>query len=150
MFVAVSHRTWNFPRSVFRRVASGDHPTHFTLAAVEQRSGQIVGYAHCALEDEAGHPELYIAHLKVGRDHQGHGLGAGLIDAAEQWAKQRRAWTFRKTSLTVLKNNLKAKQCYEKSRFRVVRESKASFPAKEHRKPEHWIPEWQTMVRTIG
>ena len=50
-------------------------------------------------------------------------------------------------SLTVLKTNLKAKRCYQKSRFGVVRESEASFPAEEHRKPGHVIPVWQRMER---
>ena len=127
---------------------SGNHPTHFTLAAVEQNSGNVVGYVHCSLlTDKAGHSELHIAHLKVGREHQGRGLGAGLIDAAEQWAKHGRGWKFTKMSLTVLKTNLKAKRCYQKSRFGVVRESEASFPAEEHRKPGHVIPVWQRMER---
>jgi ribosomal protein S18 acetylase RimI-like enzyme len=130
-------------------VVSGNHPTHFTLAAVEQRSEQVVGYVHCTLGEETNHPKLNIAHLKVGRDHQGQGLGAGLIDAAEQWAKQRRGWSCSKSTLTVLKNNLKAKRCYEKSRFRFVRESEASFPPEEHTKPEDEVPVWQRMIRTI-
>ena len=108
---------------VIELLASGGHPSSFTLPAVSQQTCNLAGYVHASVADKT----LTIKHCKVDRPHQGRGLGGLLIEAAEKRAEHLGA-AISKVQLTVLETNEPARKCYAKSGFQVCGESPSIFP----------------------
>eukprot|EP00438_Fugacium_kawagutii_P014546 Skav232289 [mRNA] locus=scaffold882:340698:341765:- [translate_table: standard] len=118
-------------------VVSGRNPEHFTLPLVETKTKNIVGYVHATYTPEE--KEMSIAHVKVDSEHTGKGLGGLLIDAAEDHSKFL-GWTCKKTYLSVLKANVRARRCYAKAGFRFESCDPALWGAKKHP-----ASEWQRL-----
>eukprot|EP00434_Breviolum_minutum_P036491 symbB.v1.2.032334.t1/scaffold3871.1/size59034/5 len=74
---------------------------------------------------------MAIAHVKVDDEHMGQGLGGLLIDAAEDYSKSV-GWQCRKTYLSVLKANARARRCYSKAGFKFESSSVARWGSKGH------------------
>ncbi|CAE7318327.1 unnamed protein product, partial [Symbiodinium sp. KB8] len=94
------------------RLASAACPSGFTLPAVSRETRTVAGYVHATFDSEI----LKIRQCKVGRDHQGKGLGGLLLQAAEERARKLGS-SFRTVKLTVLDSNEPAKKCYAKAGF---------------------------------
>eukprot|EP00438_Fugacium_kawagutii_P014539 Skav232282 [mRNA] locus=scaffold882:286456:287523:- [translate_table: standard] len=118
-------------------VVSGRNPEHFTLPLVETKTKNIVGYVHATYTPEK--KEMSIAHVKVDSEHTGKGLGGLLIDAAEDHSKFL-SWTCKKTYLSVLKANVRARRCYAKAGFKFESCDPALWGAKKHP-----ASEWQRL-----
>eukprot|EP00438_Fugacium_kawagutii_P014559 Skav232302 [mRNA] locus=scaffold882:493062:494126:- [translate_table: standard] len=110
-------------------VVSGRNPEHFTLPLVETTTKNIAGYVHATYTPEK--KEMAIAHVKVDSEHIGKGLGGLLIDAAEDHSKFL-GWTCKKTYLSVLKANVRARRCYSKAGFKFESGDTALWGPKEH------------------
>eukprot|EP00438_Fugacium_kawagutii_P014557 Skav232300 [mRNA] locus=scaffold882:453582:454649:- [translate_table: standard] len=110
-------------------VVSGRNPEHFTLPLVETKTKNIAGYVHATYTPEK--KEMAIAHVKVDSEHIGKGLGGLLIDAAEDHSKFL-GWTCKKTYLSVLKANARARRCYLKAGFKFESSDTALWGPKEH------------------
>ena len=108
---------------VIEALASGGHPSSFTLPAVSKQTRNLAGYVHASVADNT----LTIKHCKVDRPHQGRGLGGLLIEAAERRTEHLGA-AVSKVQLTVLETNEPARKCYAKSGFQVCGESPSIFP----------------------
>eukprot|EP00438_Fugacium_kawagutii_P014532 Skav232275 [mRNA] locus=scaffold882:180523:184838:- [translate_table: standard] len=123
-------------------VVSGRNPEHFTLQLVETKTKNIAGYVHATYTPEK--KEMAIAHDS---EHIGKGLGGLLIDAAEDHSKFL-GWTCKKTYLSVLKANARARRCYLKAGFKFESGDTALWRPKEHPASEwgpkeHPASEWQ-------
>eukprot|EP00438_Fugacium_kawagutii_P014545 Skav232288 [mRNA] locus=scaffold882:330615:331682:- [translate_table: standard] len=110
-------------------VVSGKNPQHFTLPLVEMKTKKIAGYVHSTYKPEK--KEMTIAHVKVDSEHMGKGLGGLLIDAAEDYS-QTVGWSCKRTCLSVLKANARARRCYSKAGFKFESSSTAHWGSKEH------------------
>lgn len=105
------------------RLASAACPSGFTLPAVSRETRTVAGYVHATFDSEI----LKIRQCKVGRDHQGKGLGGLLLQAAEERARKLGS-SFRTVKLTVLDSNEPAKKCYAKAGFNVCSSRRSQFP----------------------
>jgi diamine N-acetyltransferase len=88
-----------------------DDPRHaWWVARLEQAP---VAFAHASLQDT----DCKLDKLYVHPDHQRHGLGAALLHAVEEWAREQRA---RRLWLQVNRGNAQAVRAYGKYGFRIV------------------------------
>eukprot|EP00438_Fugacium_kawagutii_P000988 Skav221365 [mRNA] locus=scaffold2286:133990:135057:- [translate_table: standard] len=115
--------------NAIKLVVTGKLPEHFTLPLVEMKTKKIAGYVHSTYKAEK--KEMSIAHVKVDSEHMGKGLGGLLIDAAEDYS-QTVGWSCKKTYLSVLKANARARRCYFKAGFKFESSSTAHWGSKEH------------------
>eukprot|EP00438_Fugacium_kawagutii_P014519 Skav232262 [mRNA] locus=scaffold882:8933:9745:- [translate_table: standard] len=115
--------------SAIETVVSGKISHHFTLPLVEMKTQKIAGYVHSTYKPEE--KEMTIAHVKVDSEHMGKGLGGLLIDAAEDYS-QTIGWSCKRTCLSVLKANARARRCYRKAGFKFESSSTAHWGSQEH------------------
>lgn len=115
--------------NAIKTVVTGGNPSHFTLPLIEVKTKKIAGYVHATYT--ADKAEMAIAHVKVDDEHMGQGLGGLLIDAAEDYSKSV-GWQCRKTYLSVLKANARARRCYSKAGFKFESSSVARWGSKGH------------------
>lgn len=64
-----------------------------------------------AIDQRSGEAQAYVFLLYVAPHHRGLGLGSGLMEHAQQWAKQR---GYRQVSLQVFEDNLPALRLYSR------------------------------------
>jgi GNAT superfamily N-acetyltransferase len=88
-----------------------DDPQHAWWGA--RQGPALVAFAH-AVQDKTG---CKLDKLYVHPDHQRHGIGAMLLHAVRDWARQRQA---RRLWLQVNRGNAQAVRAYEKYGFRIV------------------------------
>jgi len=103
-----------------RQHAAEDAERSITLVA--ELGGEIVGFVDVRLEQSPDpmHREITYCHvveIAVGGDRQRQGIGARLLQAAEDWGRSRGA-TF--ALLEYLANNRTAAAFYERMDYRVV------------------------------
>lgn len=78
-----------------------------------QQNAALIGFAHAVL-DEA---DCKLDKLYVHPDHQRRGIGGRLLQAVQDWARERQA---RRVWLQVNRGNAQAIHAYEKFGFRIV------------------------------
>lgn len=74
-----------------RQHDAGEHPASTTL--VTEHEGEVVGFVDARLEESSDpmhRPIVYchVAEIAVSRRHQGNGIGARLLNAAEDWGRR--------------------------------------------------------------
>ena len=73
-------------RRLVQLLGKVDHAVFVALSA-----GRVVGVIHiCVIETLEHEPRGEIRALSVDEKHRGAGIGAQLVDRAEQWARERR------------------------------------------------------------
>jgi len=92
---------------------------------------------YLVLEDETEAGEYYIDCIGVEREHQGKGIGSGIIDFLKEEFVGRQNETL---GLLVDKNNPGAKRLYLKSGFEVVGEKNLAGKAMEHLQVNKKLP----------
>ena len=94
-----------------RILAQLDDPSHAWWAA--RRNPAMAGFAHAMLDGT----DCKLDKLYVHPDHQRQGIGAALLQAVQDWARQRQA---RRLWLQVNRGNTQAIAAYRKYGFRIV------------------------------
>ena len=89
-----------------------DDPGHAWWSA--QQNPMLVGFAHALLDDGA---DCKLDKLYVHPDHQRQGIGAELLQAVQDWAKQQQAG---RLWLQVNRGNTQAIAAYRRYGFRIV------------------------------
>jgi ribosomal protein S18 acetylase RimI-like enzyme len=103
-------RPWNDPA---RDIAFARRDTHSTVL-VGLDSGQIVA---SAMVGEDGH-RGWVYYVAISPERQRSGLGRVMMQAAEDWLKQRGVW---KVQLLVRADNAQATQFYDQLGYRDTR-----------------------------
>jgi GNAT superfamily N-acetyltransferase len=113
--------TWRDPRQmtpVDVRVigdALDGRPSGSQVLVAEDEAGVRVGFIHVSEEDDYYEgPCGHIGDVVVTREARGRGVGAALLAAAEQWARER---GYRLLTLNVFLDNTSARSVYERAGY---------------------------------
>ena len=101
-------RPWNDPERDFFQALSA--PSCAVLGA--ESEDELLGTVMVGFDGHRG----WLYYVAVAPSHQGHGLGSALVEAAENWLRERGA---RKTQLMVRRTNVGAGQFYAKRGYEL-------------------------------
>ncbi|MEO7200642.1 MAG: GNAT family N-acetyltransferase [Dokdonella sp.] len=93
-----------------------EQPPGSHVFVAEDDSGNRVGFLHLntAIDYFTGAQNCHISDLAVARQHDGRGIGRGLLAYAERWAKQHNC---RYVTLNVFPDNTRGRELYERAGY---------------------------------
>lgn len=98
VWIDMRHRLWPYHERSGLAAEVGEWGLGRTGVVVAELGGELVGFAEAAMRDRAPgcttSPVGYLEGWWVGPEHRRRGIGSALLEASEQWARDRGATEF--------------------------------------------------------